>query len=85
MLRSLGVTPPPGRRTPDVLSAREHDVLRLLAEGLTNPEIAERLFLSRRTVGHHVSSILHRLDLRSRAEAAAYAARMPPRPAAADH
>ncbi|MPV35627.1 LuxR C-terminal-related transcriptional regulator [Georgenia subflava] len=75
LLRSLGVTPPPGPRTTETLSARERDVLILLAEGLTNPDIARRLFLSPRTVGHHVSSILRKLGLRSRAEAAAYAAR----------
>jgi len=48
----------------------------LLAQGLTNPEIAERLYLSPRTVGHHVSSILRKLGLRSRAEATAYATRL---------
>jgi DNA-binding CsgD family transcriptional regulator len=75
LLRSLGVTPPPGRPSRDPLSAREHDVLELLAQGLSNPEIATRLFLSRRTVGHHVSSILRKLNLSSRAAAAAFAAR----------
>ena len=75
VLRSLGVTPPPGPRRADALTAREHDVLALLAEGLTNPDIAGRLFLSPRTVGHHVSSVLRKLDLHSRAEAAAYAVR----------
>jgi DNA-binding CsgD family transcriptional regulator len=74
-LRSLGITPPPGRRKLETLSGRERDVLTLLAEGLTNPEIAARLYLSRRTVGHHVSSILRKLGLRSRSEAAAYATR----------
>lgn len=75
LLRSLGVTPPPGRPSADALSARERDVLELLAGGLSNPDIAKRLYLSRRTVGHHVSSILRKLNLNSRAEAAAFAVR----------
>jgi DNA-binding NarL/FixJ family response regulator len=57
------------------LSRRETDVLRLLADGLSNREIAERLFISPKTAEHHVSRIYSKLGLSTRAEAAAYAAR----------
>jgi DNA-binding NarL/FixJ family response regulator len=50
-------------------------VLRLLGLGLTNPELAERLQVSRKTASHHVSSILTKLGLSNRAQAAAYAVR----------
>ncbi len=52
------------------LTKRQQDVARLLAEGLTNKEIAQRLFVSPRTVDMHVAHILDRLDCRSRTEAA---------------
>jgi DNA-binding NarL/FixJ family response regulator len=52
------------------LSPRENDVLRMLAEGLTDREIAEALIISPRTVETHVSNILHKLAVRNRAEAA---------------
>jgi DNA-binding CsgD family transcriptional regulator len=57
------------------LSQREAEVLRLVAHGMSNKDIADRLTLSKHTVHRHVSSILTKLDLPSRAAAAAYAAR----------
>ena len=75
LIRSLGGfgrTGPKGR-TP--LSRREMQVLELLGLGLSNEELAARLFISRRTAEHHVSSILAKLELKSRAEAAAYSLR----------
>jgi DNA-binding CsgD family transcriptional regulator/tetratricopeptide (TPR) repeat protein len=57
---------------PAGLTAREAEVLEVLREGLTNAEIAQRLFLSPRTVDHHVSSILAKLGVSSRADAATH-------------
>ena len=57
------------------LTSRELDVLALLADGLRNAKIADRLVVSERTVGHHVSAILRKLDVRTRGEAAAEAMR----------
>ena len=74
-LRSLGVKSRSGPRAVGALSKREHEVLRLVAEGLTNAAIGERLFISPKTAEHHVGRIRQKLGLRSRAEAAAYAAR----------
>ena len=57
------------------LTRREGEVLHLVAQGLTDKEIATRLVLSRHTVHRHVHSILNKLDLPSRAAAVAYAVR----------
>ncbi|MFF5701118.1 ATP-binding protein [Streptomyces sp. NPDC012794] len=78
-LRRLGVRDIPRRPTraagPDGLSTREQEVLTLLADGLRNAEIADELFLSRRTVEHHVAAVLRKLGMASRSEAARYARR----------
>jgi DNA-binding CsgD family transcriptional regulator len=67
----------PGRRTGDELglTSREREVLALLAEGRTDRQIAEALFISPRTVAMHVSSILTKLGVPNRGGAAAVAHR----------
>ena len=76
-LRALGKRAP-SRRTratgPGGLTAREAEVLALVAEGLTNRQIAERLVLSQNTVIRHVANIFAKLEVNSRAAAVAVAA-----------
>jgi DNA-binding CsgD family transcriptional regulator/tetratricopeptide (TPR) repeat protein len=66
--------PPPGNA--GRLSPREFEVLRLVARGHTNREIAQLLFISEKTAGAHISHILNKLEVRSRVEATAYAHRL---------
>jgi DNA-binding CsgD family transcriptional regulator/tetratricopeptide (TPR) repeat protein len=64
------------RANPAGLTPRELEVLALVADGLRNAEIAQRLVVSAKTVDHHVSAILRKLDVRTRGEAGAAAARL---------
>jgi two-component system response regulator DevR len=67
---------PPGDRVHSLLSPREREVLALIAQGMTNRQIAEQLVISEHTARNHVASILDKLGLSSRAAAAAMAARL---------
>lgn len=74
-LRAMGARVPRGARAttkahPNGLTAREGEILGLIGEGLTNAEVADRLFISEKTVEHHVSRVLLKLDVPSRREAA---------------
>jgi ATP/maltotriose-dependent transcriptional regulator MalT len=76
-LRAVGVATPLAQdaQPQAMLTAREREVLTLIARGLTNRGIGERLVISEKTAEHHVRQILSKLGLRSRTEAAAYAVR----------
>lgn len=70
--RRLGV-PRPEAEPPDGLTRRECEVLALLADGRSNREIGEKLFISDRTVARHLTNIFHKIDVTSRTRAARYA------------
>jgi DNA-binding CsgD family transcriptional regulator len=74
-LRDLGVAGRTGPKLLGELSKREVEVLRLLGYGLTNAEIAARLYISTKTVATHVGNIFAKLRVRNRAEAATFAQR----------
>ncbi|KAB8143515.1 response regulator transcription factor [Chloroflexia bacterium SDU3-3] len=67
--------PPPAAPTPEPLTEREIEVLRLIAQGFSNKEIAARLVITEKTARTHVSNILHKLQLASRTQATLYALR----------
>jgi DNA-binding CsgD family transcriptional regulator len=74
LLRALGGPARTGVRRVGSLTEREAEVLSLVAQGLSNAQIADRLYISRKTASHHVSNVLTKLGVRNRAEAAAWAA-----------
>jgi DNA-binding CsgD family transcriptional regulator len=78
LVRTIAGDPPSSTRRPDTfgLSGREREVLALVAQGRTNREIGERLFISQKTVGVHVGNILAKLEVSGRVEAAAVAIRL---------
>lgn len=74
LLRELGIGRGALPRTPNILTRRELEIVGLITQGLTNRDIAARLVISPKTVEHHVSHVLEKLNLRSRAEIAAFSA-----------
>jgi DNA-binding NarL/FixJ family response regulator len=69
----LAIAKPPAGSYPAGLTAREAEVLQLVAQGLTDAQVAERLFVSPRTVGQHLRSIYNKLGVSTRLAAARFA------------
>jgi DNA-binding NarL/FixJ family response regulator len=75
LLRSLGAPIRTGPKGVGALTKRESEVLALIGAGLSNSEIGDRLYITRKTVEYHAGNVLSKLGLRNRAQAAAYATR----------
>ncbi|MDH6576573.1 response regulator transcription factor [Kitasatospora sp. MAP5-34] len=75
LLERLSATPPGPAELPDGLTAREAEVLALIADGLSNAEIAQQLFVSPATVKTHINNLFAKTAVRDRAQAVAYAFR----------
>ncbi len=75
LLRELGVSTGGRSSTAGLLTAREEEVLELIAQGMSNARIAAALVISEKTAGHHVSHILAKLGVSNRTEAATYVSR----------
>ena len=76
MLAEVGKLDRPRKGEEPVISAREEEVLQLVADGFTLPEVAEKLFISQKTVKNHLASIYQKLDARDRTQAVLRAVRM---------
>ncbi len=76
MLAQVQALPSGGVGAEEVVSKREEEVLQLIADGCSSAEVAERLFISQKTVKNHLASIYHKLDARDRTQAVLRAVRM---------
>jgi DNA-binding NarL/FixJ family response regulator len=65
-----------GNQPERVITAREEEVLQLIADGCSTPEVAEQLYISQKTVKNHLASIYQKLDARDRTQAVLQAVRM---------